>query len=64
MNPEDEAWEAIEAKQKLADANKAHRFATIAAAEFVEDLDATDLCIMTLRKAFEIGYRQGWKEKN
>jgi hypothetical protein len=63
MNPEDEAWAAIEAKQKLADASEALQRAAYASVAFIEDSEARDLGIMTLRKAFELGYRQGWDEK-
>lgn len=63
MNPEDEAWEAIEAKQKLADATEALQRATVAAALFVSESPKRELAIMTLRKAFELGYRQGWGDK-
>jgi hypothetical protein len=69
---EDEAWEAIEAKQYRAaiDATTRQQLATdalqraaYAAMAFVEDSEARDLAIMTLRKAFELGYRQGWDDK-
>ena len=60
---EDEAWEAIEAKQKLATAAEALQRAAYASVAFIEDSEARDLGIMTLRKAFELGYRQGWADK-
>jgi hypothetical protein len=72
MNPEDEAWAAIEAKQYRAAieattrqqlATDALQRAAYAAMTFVEDSEARDLAIMTLRKAFELGYRQGWDDK-
>jgi hypothetical protein len=72
MNPEDEAWAAIEAKQSRAAIEATHRQqlatdalqrAAYAAMAFVEDSEARDLAIMTLRKAFELGYRQGWEDK-
>ena len=63
MNPEDEAWEAIEAKQKRADEIEVLQRAAVAAAAFVSESQKRDLAIMTLRKAFELGYRQGWEDK-
>lgn len=60
---EDEAWEAIEAKQKRAAAIEVLQRAAVAAAAFVGDSQKRDLAIMTLRKAFELGYRQGWSDK-
>ena len=63
MNPEDEAWAAIEAKQKRAvEIDKLQR-AAVAAALFVSESPKRELAIMTLRKAFELGYRQGWSDK-
>ena len=63
MNPEDEAWEAIEAKQNRADEIEVLQRAAVAAAAFVSESQKRDLAIMTLRKAFELGYRQGWEDK-
>ena len=60
---EDEAWEAIEAKQKRAAAIEALQRAIVAAALFVSESPKRELAIMTLRKAFELGYRQGWHDK-
>ena len=60
---EDEAWEAIEAKQKRAAAIEALQRAIVAAALFVSESPKRELAIMTLRKAFELGYRQGWSDK-
>lgn len=63
MNPEDEAWAAIEAKQKRAAAIEALQRAIVATALFVSESPKRELAIMTLRKAFELGYRQGWDDK-
>ena len=60
---EDEVWEAIEAKQKLSAATEALQRAALAAMSFIDDSEMRDLGIMTLRKAFELGYRQGWDDK-
>jgi hypothetical protein len=60
---EDEAWERLEAKQKrAAEIDKLQR-AAVAAALFVSESPKRELAIMTLRKAFELGYRQGWHDK-
>ena len=60
---EDEAWERLEAKQKrAAEIDKLQR-AAVAAALFVSESPKRELAIMTLRKAFELGYRQGWSDK-
>ena len=64
MTPEDEAWNAIEAKQKRAAAIEVLQRAAVAAALFVSESPKRELAIMTLRKAFELGYRQGWEDKN
>ena len=63
MNAEDEAWEVIEAKQKRAAEIEVLQRAAVAAAAFVSESQKRDLAIMTLRKAFELGYRQGWEDK-
>jgi hypothetical protein len=63
MNAEDEAWAALEAKQKHENASNIIRRAVYASVNFIEDSEVRDLGIMTLRKAFELGYRQGWEEK-
>lgn len=60
---EDEAWERLEAKQKLAAATEVLQRAAYASVAFIEDSETRDLAIMTLRKAFELGYRQGWEDK-
>jgi len=64
MTPEDEAWNAIEAKQRAEQADNALRNAAYASVDFIDQSDVRDLGIMTLRKAFELGYRQGWEDKN
>lgn len=63
MNPEDEAWALLEAKQKRAAEIDVLQRAAYASVAFIEDSEARDLAIMTLRKAFELGYRQGWDDK-
>jgi len=62
---EDEAFEELEARlnrQKLnielIDLRRAH----VATAEFIASQSADMLAITTLRKAFECGYRTGWRE--
>lgn len=64
MTPEDEAWNAIEAKQRAEQADNALRNAAYASVDFIDRSDIRDLGMMTLRKAFELGYRQGWEDKN
>lgn len=56
---EDEAFELLEEEIRRKDYQDILRRAQIEAQEFVED-HAAELGIMTLRKAFEIGYRFGY----
>ena len=60
-NPEDEAFEELE--QRLRD-QKVERYmqrAQIEAARFIQD-NRDLLGLMTLRKAFEMGYRLGYSD--
>jgi hypothetical protein len=66
MMEEDEAFEALEQAQELKRNTKVLQRAQVEAARFMQD-QQRELGIMTLRKAFEIGYRFGfadaWREK-
>ena len=55
---EDEEWQELERKQRKADEQQTTTEAQVKAMEFIND-HANELGIMTLRKAFEIGYRRG-----
>ena len=63
MTPEDEAWHEIERKQKAQ-----HIYlsvieeAQVSAERFIADNNVHELGIMTLRKAYEIGYRADMHE--
>jgi hypothetical protein len=62
---EDEAFDALEARLKQqAQAKETENLsrASIAAAEFISTQTVDLLAITTLRKAFEYGYRTGWRE--
>jgi hypothetical protein len=63
MTDEDEAWRLIEIKQQAQQARMEDNAfdAVLAAQQFVEDTPAHELSIMTLRKAFELGFRKGRK---
>lgn len=56
---EDEEWQELERKQQQAQELDVRREAQTKAIEFIENNSAIELGIMTLRKAFEIGYRRG-----
>lgn len=56
---EDEAWQLIEEKQKADQVNRIRIKAWDASGRFVDDY-ATQLGTMTLRKAFEMGFRFGY----
>ncbi len=58
--PEDEAFDFLEAQLKQQ--TQIHTRANIAAAEFISTQTADLLAITTLRKAFEYGYRTGWRD--
>jgi hypothetical protein len=55
---EEETWQELERKQRKADEQHTTTEAQVKAMEFIND-HASELGIMTLRKAFEIGYRRG-----
>jgi hypothetical protein len=55
---EEETWQELERKQRKADEQHTTTEAQVKAMEFIND-HANELGIMTLRKAFEIGYRRG-----
>jgi len=59
MTPEDEAFDEIERAQKWRVEDNVRREAQQKAFNFVMDMGSIDLGIMTLRKAYEIGYRAG-----
>ena len=57
---EDEAFEEIErAQQQQQVEDSIRRAAQESALHFITDTDAIELGMMTLRKAYEIGYRAG-----
>ena len=55
---EEEAWQELQRTQRKADEQHTTTEAQVKAMEFIND-HANELGIMTLRKAFEIGYRRG-----
>ena len=62
---EDDAFELLEAqlkRQALAKEVDNLSRANVAAAEFISTQTADLLAITTLRKAFEYGYRTGWRD--
>lgn len=56
---EDEAFDEIERKQNQQVEDSVRSAAQDSALHFITDTDATELGLMTLRKAFETGYRAG-----
>jgi hypothetical protein len=56
---EDEAWQELEQDIRRKEYQDILKRAQIEAQEFVQD-HANELGIMTLRKAFEVGYRFGY----
>ena len=58
---EDEEFELLEQRQRLQSIRLEDDYfeAVLAAQQFVEGTAKEDLAIMTLRKAFELGFRQG-----
>jgi hypothetical protein len=66
MTEEDEAFQELERAQEQRRNTMVLERAQIEAARFMQD-QQRDLAMMTLRKAFEIGYRFGfadaWQEK-
>jgi len=62
---EEAQWNALEAKLKQQAQTKETEHltrASTAAAEFISTQTADLLAITTLRKAFEYGYRTGWRD--
>jgi phage regulator Rha-like protein len=62
---EDEAFDELEKRLKQQAQTKETEHlgrASIAAAEFISTQTADLLAITTLRKAFEYGYRTGWRD--
>ena len=60
---EDAAWRLIEIKQQAQQVKMEESAydAVFAAQHFVEETPSHELSIMTLRKAFELGFRKGRK---
>ena len=60
---EEAVWRLIELRQKVKqiDIEDTLYDAVFAAQQFVEETPAHELSIMTLRKAFELGFRKGRK---
>ena len=56
---EDEAFEEIERAQQQRVEDGVRRAAQESALNFISDIDSIELGLMTLRKAYEIGYRAG-----
>ena len=56
---EDEAFDAIERAQQQQVEDSIRRAAQESALHFISESDAIELGMMTLRKAYEIGYRAG-----
>jgi hypothetical protein len=56
---EDEAFEDIERAQQQRVEDSIRRAAQESALHFISESDAIELGMMTLRKAYEIGYRAG-----
>jgi len=59
MTDEDEAFNEIERAQQQRVEDSIRREAQQKAFNFVMDMGSIDLGMMTLRKAYEIGYRAG-----
>ena len=59
MTEEDEAFDAIERAQQQRVEDSIRRAAQESALHFISESDAIELGMMTLRKAYEIGYRAG-----
>lgn len=56
---EDEEWQLIEARQRKQDDNRCMQHAVVEAQRFIEN-SKDELGIMTLRKAYEMGYKAGY----
>ena len=59
MTEEDEAFDEIERAQQQKVEDSIRRAAQESALHFITESDAIELGMMTLRKAYEIGYRAG-----
>jgi hypothetical protein len=62
MTEQEEAvWRLMELKQEVKQIKMEDNLfeAVLAAQQFVEDTPSHELSIMTLRKAFELGFRKG-----
>jgi hypothetical protein len=59
MTEEDEAFDEIERAQQQRVEDSIRRAAQESALHFISESDAIELGMMTLRKAYEIGYRAG-----
>jgi hypothetical protein len=59
MTEEDEAFDEIERAQHQRVEDSIRRAAQESALHFISESDAIELGMMTLRKAYEIGYRAG-----
>ena len=59
MTEEDEAFNEIERAQQQRVDDSVRRAAQESALHFISDTEAIDLGMMTLRRAYEIGYRAG-----
>jgi hypothetical protein len=59
MTEEDEAFEEIERAQQQQVEDSIRRAAQESALHFISESDSIELGMMTLRKAYEIGYRAG-----
>lgn len=58
---EDDAWKFLEEKQKMEAINRERLNAWNKSGQFV-DAESTQLGTMSLRKAFEMGYRSGYTD--
>jgi hypothetical protein len=56
---EEDAWQQLERKQLMVQALTLEAEAQQRAMNFIMDMNNAELGIMTIRKAFEIGYRAG-----
>ena len=59
MTPEDEAFNEIERAQQQKVEDSIRRAAQESALNFISESDAIELGMMTLREAYELGYRAG-----
>ena len=59
MNEEDEAFDEIERAQQQKVEDSIRRAAQESALHFISDIDSIELGMMTLRRAYAIGYRAG-----